>query len=104
MARVRFYFDFVSPYTYLASTRVEALAARTGAEIDWIPAFLGGIMKATGNQPPAVLPARAAYMLRDLARWSAFYGVPFQMSPHFPLNTLAALRAAWALKARRPAQ
>lgn len=102
MARVRFFYDFSSPYTYLAATRVDDLVARTGAEIAWIPVFLGGVMKATGNQPPAMLPARALYMPRDLQRWAAFYGVPFRMSPYFPLNTLAALRAACALAAERP--
>ena len=102
MERVRFYYDFTSPYTYLASTRVDALAARTGAEITWIPVLLGGILKATGNQPPAMLPARALYMPRDLERWAAFYGVPYRMSPHFPLNPLPALRAACALSAQRP--
>jgi 2-hydroxychromene-2-carboxylate isomerase len=102
MERVRFFYDFTSPYTYLAATRIDDLAARTGAEIVWVPVLLGGIMKATGNQPPAMLPARALYMPRDIARWAAFYGVPFRMSPHFPLNTLAALRAACALAAERP--
>jgi len=102
MERVRFFYDFTSPYTYLASTRVDEIAARTGAEIAWIPVLLGGIMKATGNQPPAMLPARALYMPRDLARWAALYGVPFRMSPHFPINTLGALRAACALAAERP--
>jgi 2-hydroxychromene-2-carboxylate isomerase len=103
MERVRFFFDFTSPYSYLASTRVEALAARTGVEFDWRPVFLAGVLKATSNQPPATVPARGLYMARDLVRWAAFYGVPFRMTPHFPLNTLAALRAAWALKTQRPA-
>lgn len=102
MESVRFYFDFTSPYTYLASTRVDDLAARTGAEIRWIPFLLGAVMKATGNQPPAMVPARGIYMMTDLQRWSALYKVPFQMSPHFPLNTLAAMRAACAMSVERP--
>ena len=100
---VRFYFDFTSPYTYLASTQVNALAARTGAVFDWIPALLGGVMKATGNQAPALLPARAAYMAQDLPRWAELYGVPFLWSPHFPLATITALRVALFLKESVPA-
>jgi 2-hydroxychromene-2-carboxylate isomerase len=103
MARVRFYFDFTSPFTYLASTQIDALAARTGATIDYVPVLLGGIMKATGNQPPAMLPARAIYLQHDLPRWAEFYGVPFKFSPFFPLKSLGALRGAWALKVERPA-
>ena len=101
---IRFYFDFTSPYTYLASTQVEGLAARTGATIEWLPALLGGIMKATGNQAPALLPARAAYMMQDLPRWAEVYGVPFRWSPHFPLATMAALRTALYLEAEAPAR
>lgn len=103
MERVRFYYDFISPYTYLATTQLDALGARTGAEIVWIPAYLSGIMKATGNQPPLSRPGRMRSLPRDLTRWAAFYGVPFKMTPYFPLNSLNAMRAACALAAERPA-
>ncbi|MFT3775330.1 MAG: 2-hydroxychromene-2-carboxylate isomerase [Minicystis sp.] len=76
--------------------------ARTGAEVVWIPVFLAGIMKATGNQPPAMVPARGIYLSADSDRWAAFYGVPFRLSPHFPLNTLTAMRVACAFAADRP--
>ena len=102
MERVRFYFDFTSPYSYLASARVDAFATRTGASVEWLPTLLGGVMKGAGNTPPILLPVRAAYLVKDLARSAAFHGVPFRMSPHFPLTTLPALRAAWALKTARP--
>jgi 2-hydroxychromene-2-carboxylate isomerase len=102
MAIVRFYFDYLSPYSYLASTRLEALAARTGATVDFRPMLLPAVLKATGNQAPAMVPSRASYALADLPRWAEFYGVPFRMTPFFPLNSLPALRAAWALKTERP--
>ncbi len=104
MERVRFFFDFLSPYTYLASTQVPALAARSGAEIDWVPALLGGIMKATGNVPPATLPARGAYMAQDVPRWAEIYGVPFVWSPFFAWSSPPALRATLAVKAVAPAK
>ncbi|MFQ5458670.1 MAG: DsbA family protein, partial [Myxococcota bacterium] len=50
--RLEFYFDFISPYTYLAATQIEALAERTGATLVYRPVFLGGIFKETGNHPP----------------------------------------------------
>ena len=98
--RLVFFYDYVSPYTYLASTQIDALGARHGVRVDWEPALLGGVMKATGNQPPAMLPARAAYMGDDLVRWAEEYGVPFRFTPFFPLQTIAALRAAIAVRAR----
>ncbi|MCK6530148.1 2-hydroxychromene-2-carboxylate isomerase [Myxococcota bacterium] len=92
-----FYFDYVSPYSYLASTQVEALAARAGVELRWRPVLLGAVMKSTGNQPPGTLPARARYMFEDLRRWSVRYGIPYRFPSAFPFQTLPALRATLAL-------
>jgi len=97
--RLSFFFDFVSPYTFLASTRIDALATAHGVPVSWEPAFLGGIMKITGNMPPAALPARAQYMFDDLHRWAALYEVPLAFSPHFPFNSIFALRVALAIRA-----
>ncbi len=98
--RLSFFYDFVSPYTYLAATQIDALAEKHGVELSWEPALLGGIMKATGNTPPAGVAARADYMMQDLVRWAELYGVPFEFSPHFPLNTMAAMRAALGVRLR----
>jgi 2-hydroxychromene-2-carboxylate isomerase len=87
-----FYFDLSSPYSYLAVTQVPQLAARTGARVNYKPFPLFAIFKATGNEMPARVPAKAAYMLKDLERWARHYGVPFRFSSHFPVNTLKAMR------------
>jgi 2-hydroxychromene-2-carboxylate isomerase len=94
--RLEFFYDYVSPFSYLANSQLQALAQRTGAELVYRPFFLGGVMQATGNQPPATLPARAKYMPKDIARWVRRYGVPFRFNPNFPMNTLHAMRAALA--------
>src|SRR5205814_759991 len=96
---IRFFYDFISPFTYLASTQIDAFEKRTGARVEWVPAFLSGIMKETGNQPPATVPRRGEYLSKDLVRWAGFYGVPFRWSSHFPINPLPALRAACAVRA-----
>jgi 2-hydroxychromene-2-carboxylate isomerase len=100
---LEFFYDITSPYSYLAATQVEAIAADCGARVAWRPFLLGGVMKATGNAPPATLPARGAYMRTDLARWARFYGVPFRFPERFPTNTLTAMRALAAMEpAARP--
>ncbi|MCB9760534.1 MAG: 2-hydroxychromene-2-carboxylate isomerase [Alphaproteobacteria bacterium] len=96
---IEFYVDVASPYTYLATTQVASLAERTGAAVRWRPFLLGGVFKATGNTPPATLPARARYMLQDLYRWAADYGVPFNFPAAFPVNSLTAMRALTSLDA-----
>ncbi len=85
---LEFFFDVGSPYSYLAATQLDDLRRRTGAAIRWRPFLLGGVFKATGNEMPARVPAKARWMLGDLHRWAAHYGVPFKMSTRFPINSL----------------
>lgn len=99
-----FFFDFTSPYSYLASTQVEALARRIGAELEWVPTFLAGVMRATGNSPPATVELKGKHMARDLARWAAIYGVPLRWNPWFPFASQHALRAAAATATTDPAR
>lgn len=90
---IEFFYDVVSAYSYLASTQIAGLEARTGERVVWRPMFLGGLYQAVGNQMPAALPARARWIVTDAGRWAAEYGVAFQIPTPFPTNTLLALRA-----------
>ena len=90
---VELFFDIGSPYSYLAATQIEAVAAGTGALVRWRPFLLGAVLKATGNEMPARVAAKARWMLDDLSRWAARYGVPWKMPSRFPLNTLRTQRA-----------
>ncbi|MBN4046568.1 2-hydroxychromene-2-carboxylate isomerase, partial [bacterium AH-315-P15] len=73
------------------------IAEAAGATLDYRPMLLGGVMKATGNAPPGMVPAKGAWMAQDLPRWAAKYGVPMTFNPHFPVNTLPLMRGAVAL-------
>jgi len=92
--RLEFFYDYVSPYSFLADSQLAGLAERTGAEIVYRPFLLGGVMQATGNSPPIGVPAKGAYMAVDLQRWCAEYGVQIAPNPHFPVNTITAMRGA----------
>ena len=96
-APIDFYFDFASPYGYLASTRIDALAARYGRAVTWRPIMLGPAMKATGGRPPSTVPLRKTYLDRDLPRFARFLGVPFVFPPDWPVAALAAARAHYWL-------
>lgn len=100
MATLEFFYDFTSPYTYLASTQVEAVAARAGADVRWRPFLLGGVFKATGNRAPLETPAKGRHMLVDLQRWAHRLGVPLRFPGAFPIPTVLALRCALAAEAR----
>lgn len=96
MATLEFFYDFVSPYSYLASTRVEAVAARAGAALRWRPFLLGGVLKATDNKAPADTPAKYAYLKVDVARWARRLGVPLDYPRVHPFSTVLAMRCALA--------
>lgn len=98
LKRLEFFFDFGSPTTYLAHTQMPVLAQRTGAEIVYRPMLLGGVFKATGNQSPALLPAKAKWMGHDLQAFAKRYGVPFRHNPNFPINTMMLMRGAVAMQ------
>ena len=93
---VEFLFDFVSPTSYLAYMVLPKIVDRADAMATWTPIFLGGIMQATGNRPPGQVENKGRWMRADMARWLAHYGIPFNRNPHFPFNSLVALRGAVA--------
>src|SRR5258708_7901915 len=97
MARtLEFYYDYGSPYSYLADTQVEAIAKRAGATLQRKPMLLGGVFKATGNVSPAGFEPKSKWSSFDMPMWARHYGVPFARNPHFPINTLALMRGAVA--------
>lgn len=96
MATLEFFYDFVSPYSYLAATRVEAEVARVGATVRFRPFLLGGVFNATGNKAPIEVAAKAPYLAADCLRWSKRLGVPFAWPARFPVLTVLPLRAAFA--------
>jgi len=98
-AAVDFYFDFSSPYGYLASEKIDALAARHGRGVNWRPVLLGVAFKSTGMAPLTQIPLKGDYAKRDFVRSARFHGVPFRMPSVFPISGVAATRACYWLEA-----
>ncbi len=98
---IDFYFDFSSPYGYFARHGVEALAARTGRAIVWKPIMIGAAFKASGNQPLMSQPLKGPYCVRDWARLSRLYNVPWTLPDPFPIAALAATRAFYWIEAEQ---
>jgi len=97
MAReLEFFFDYGSPFSYLADTQLEGLAERTGARVIYRPMLLGGVFKETGNSSPIAIEAKRKYMMADLERWAKHYDVPPLHNAHFPINTIRLMRGAVA--------
>ncbi|NXP53530.1 GSTK1 transferase, partial [Heliornis fulica] len=77
---VELFYDVVSPYSWLGFEVLCRYQHIWNIELRFRPAFLGGIMQATGNKPPAMLPKRAEYLLKDIKRMAKYYQVPVQIS------------------------
>jgi len=96
--QIEFYFDFGSPYSYLAQTQLKKLAADAQTTIVYMPINVLDLMKATGNTPTTIeCKAKRKYAKSDLQRWVKKYGVdwePNQNFRHIDLNFL--LRGAIA--------
>jgi 2-hydroxychromene-2-carboxylate isomerase len=94
MNTLRFCFDFVSPYSYLAWTQIGAIGARFGREVEPVPVLFGAVLDALGTRGPVEVPARRRYLIRDVARIANRFRVPLVLPPAHPFNPLLALRLA----------
>ena len=101
-APIDFYFDFASPYGYIASHKIDALAAKHGREAIWRPYLLGAAFKITGGSAPVALPMKGQYFIRDFARSARFHGVPFKYPSKFPISSVAPTRAFYWMNAKDP--
>lgn len=95
---IEFYFDFISPYSYLASTGLSEFSSRFQIDIEWIPINLPKLIKWSGNTPPTLIKSKAIYCLRDLKRWAKYLGVPFKMIKPLSFDSRPAMRTALALE------
>lgn len=94
MGRVEFYYDLVSPYSYLAYGRVARLCGDLGAGLELRPVLLGAVHKAVGIRAPIEVEAKARYHMEDIRRWAGHYGLPMKFPRPFPFRTLKTMRAA----------
>lgn len=91
---IQYFFAPQSPWSYLGHERLLAIARDKGAQIEVKPFDLGKVFSVSGGLPLAKrAPQRQAYRLAELARWSAFLGVPLNTQPkHFPVPPDSAAR------------
>jgi 2-hydroxychromene-2-carboxylate isomerase len=100
---IDFYFDFSSPYGYLASTAIDALAARHGRTVRWRPFLIGALYKQLGYAP-LEQPGKRAYFLHDVKRSARAMGVTLDIPPSFPEALIAAARAVYWIADRDEAK
>ena len=101
-APIDFYFDFSSPYGYLASEQIEALAARHGRAVMWHAIVLDAQFQPQGGVKIPLALLRTEYARRDCERSAAFLGIPYKTPTPYPVHTEHAARAFQWLSDRNP--
>lgn len=102
--QIDFYFDFSSPYGYLAAELIEGLAERVGAEVTWRPFLLGAVFKEIGTQPLLDIPMKGPYAKCDIPREARYHGLAFVFPQSFPFSSVAAARAFFWVSAQDSAK
>lgn len=93
---IDFYFDFSSPYSYLAWVEIKK-AQSFGVKVNFIPVLLGAIFKEIGTLDIPMLnahPFKTAYYFQDMVDWAGYRSAPFFFNSHFPLRSVMPLRIA----------
>ena len=97
---IQFYFDFASPYGYMAATKISALAAKHGRSVEWKPILLGVVFKVTGGVPLPSAPLKGDYSRRDMERSARLFKVPFKLPSKFPIAGQSPARVIYSLESQ----
>jgi 2-hydroxychromene-2-carboxylate isomerase len=97
---IQFYFDFASPYGYMAATKISALAGKYGRNVEWKPILLGVVFKVTGGVPLPSAPLKGDYSRRDMERSARLFNVPFKLPTKFPIAAQSPSRVIYSLESQ----
>ncbi len=101
---IQFYYDFASPYGYMAATKISALAAKHGRSVEWKPILLGVVFKVTGGVPLPMAPLKGDYSRRDMERSARLFNVPYKLPSKFPIAGQSPARVIYSLEAQGAAR
>ena len=87
-----FYFDFGSPYSFLAHKQIRKIEKQNSIKIKYMPILLGDLLKLTGIKANVDIPVKAKYMIKDCKLWAEKYNIQFKFNNYFPINTLNLMR------------
>ena len=87
-----FYFDFGSPYAFLAHKEIRKLEKENSIKIKFKPILLGALLKLSGLKPLIDIPIKGKYMIRDCKLWAEKYNIEFKFNNYFPIITLTLMR------------
>ena len=87
-----FYFDFISPYSFLAHKEIKKIENKNSLKINYKPILLGGLHNLHGIKAPAFIPAKAKHMIRDCKLIAEKKNIKFKFNSYFPIRSLVLMR------------
>ena len=90
-----FYFDFISPYSFLAHKEIRKIEHTKSIKIKYKPILLGGLHNLHGIKAPAFIPAKAKHMIRDCKLIAEKNNIKFKFNSYFPIRTLNLMRGVF---------
>ena len=90
-----FYFDFISPYSFLAHKKIKLIEQENSIKIRYMPILLGGLHNLHGIKAPAFIPAKAKFMIRDCKLIAEKNKVKFKFNSYFPIRSLNLMRGVF---------
>lgn len=101
---IDFYYEFSSPYGYVAAELIEDIAAKHNYGVNWKPFLLGAVFKAEGTQSLVDYPMKGPYSRHDIERSARYYNLAYQWPPRFPIFSVNAARAIYWVKDIAPSK
>ena len=90
-----FFFDFISPYSYLAHKQIRKLEKENNIKINYKPILLGGLHKLAGVTAAAFIPSKTKYMIRDCKMIAEKHNIKFKFNTNFPINSITLMRGVF---------
>ena len=87
-----FFFDFISPYSYLAHKQIRNIEYQYKIEINYMPILLGGLLNLAEIKAPAFIPSKAKFMIKDCKLFAEKLNIKFKFNSYFPIQSLNLMR------------
>ena len=96
-----FFFDFISPYSYLAHKQIRKLEKENNIKINYKPILLGGLHKLAGVTAAAFIPSKTKYMIRDCKMIAEKHNIKFKFNTNFPINSITLMRGVFLAQKKK---
>ena len=98
---IEFYFDLVSPYSYIAHKKIQKIENEENIKFIYKPILLGGLHNLIGITAPAFINPKAKFMIRDCKMIAKKFNIKFTFNPKFPINSLNLMRGLLSISSNK---